>query len=49
MRTDEEIPVASVVVFPVAQRVDIPVAHLLDVIEDENTSEAGEDTRFDNA
>ena len=47
MPTNEEIPVASFVVFPVAQRVDIPVAHLLDVIENENTSEAGEDTRFD--
>ena len=46
MPTDEEIPVASVVVYPVAQRVDIPVAHLLDVIEDENTSQDGESSCF---
>jgi hypothetical protein len=36
----ENIPVANVVVFPTAQIVAIPVAYLVDPIEDENTSEA---------
>ena len=41
----ENIPVANVVVFPTA----IPVAYLVDPIEDENTSEAGENSFFDRA
>ncbi len=45
----ENIPVANVVVFPTAQIVAIPVAYLMDVIEDENTSEAGENSFFDRA
>ena len=45
----ENIPVANVVVFPVAQPVAIPVARPVDLIEDENTSEAGENSHFDRA
>jgi hypothetical protein len=37
----ENIPAANVVVFPVARPADL--------IEDENTSEAGENSHFDNA
>ena len=45
----ENIPVANVVVFPVAQTVAIPVARPMDLIEDENTSEAGENSFFGRA
>ena len=44
-----EIPVAKIIAFPIAHVVAIPVARLLDLIEDEDSSEAGEDTRFDSA
>ena len=44
-----DIPVAKVVDFPIAQTVAIPVAHLVEDIEEENTSEAEENSHFNNA
>ena len=44
-----EIPVAKIIAFPIAHVVAIPVARLVDLIEDENTSEAGENSLFDRA
>ena len=44
-----EIPVPKIIAFPIAHVVAIPVARLLDLIEDEDASEAGQDTRFDSA
>jgi hypothetical protein len=41
-----DIPVAKVVDFPIAQTVAIPVAHLVEDIEEENTSQDGESSCF---